>query len=182
MKVWRMTTCVCTVAMLAVLVQTAGGDGGQVRFSRRSGPYVITVFTTPTPLRVGRADVSVMVQDPETEQIAGNVEVSVHLTSRQGRVSTRAYPATRKQATNKLLEAATVDFPSPGWWTIAVKVKGTQGPSQVQFTTEVLAKSPPWFSFFPWIAWPLAPIGLFALREFVVFVNRSAGVKAAGRE
>ncbi len=39
------------------------GDGGAVRFSGQQGDWRITVFTSPTPLRAGPVDVSVLVQD-----------------------------------------------------------------------------------------------------------------------
>ena len=37
-------------------------DGGIVQFQKQAGPFFVTVFSAPVPLRVGAADLSVMVQ------------------------------------------------------------------------------------------------------------------------
>ena len=145
-----------------------------LRLSRRSGPYVVTVFTTPTPLRAGRADVSVLVQDEETGRIVDEVEVSVRLAAVGGGEAAASYAATRRRATNKLLKAAAVDFPAPGSWTVVAGVSGPKGFSRVRFNAEVLAAPPSWIQRLPWIGWPLAPIAVFGLREIAVHASSSA--------
>jgi hypothetical protein len=44
---------------------SAMADGGALRFSGRRGDRLIAVFTTPTPLRAGLTDLSVLVQEVE---------------------------------------------------------------------------------------------------------------------
>src|SRR5262249_22373888 len=51
------------VLALALRPCAAHGDGGAVRLAQQAGPYRVTVFTAPTPLRAGPVDVSVFVQD-----------------------------------------------------------------------------------------------------------------------
>ena len=46
----------------------ARADGGVVRLRQRAGGYQIAVFTSPTPIRAGPVDVSVLVQDAATEE------------------------------------------------------------------------------------------------------------------
>jgi hypothetical protein len=43
-------------------------DEGAVRLLERKGPYQIAVFTAPTPLSAGPVDVSVLVQNADTER------------------------------------------------------------------------------------------------------------------
>jgi hypothetical protein len=43
-----------------------GHHGGEVRLMEKAGPFVITVFSDPTPLRVGPVDLSVLVQDRDS--------------------------------------------------------------------------------------------------------------------
>jgi hypothetical protein len=188
-KLVRLVACVSTIWVLLAPVRPARGDGGIVRASRRSGPYVVTVFTTPTPLRVGRADVSLMVQTAETDRVVTDAETTIRLRKPGRGNPTACYPATRAQATNKLLAAAIVEFPSPGAWTVEADVKGALGSSHVQFTADVRAAAPRWVDLLPWITWPLGLIAAFAFREAVVFLRRRrpeervrSSVPSAGRE
>src|SRR5262245_5830682 len=41
---------------------TARADGGAEQFERSAGPFVVTVFTTPSPLRAGLVDISLLIQ------------------------------------------------------------------------------------------------------------------------
>jgi hypothetical protein len=169
----RALLCLCAALPLFVPARQARGDGGIVRVSRRAGPYFVTVFTTPTPLRAGRADVSVMVQIGATGRVVTDHRTTVLLTKPGDSGPAKSYRATRAQATNKLLRAAIIEFPSPGTWTVEVAVQGTSGPSRVAFNADVLPAPPQWFELLPWIVWPLLPIGLFALREIAVGANAS---------
>ena len=52
-----------SIVLLAVVFlaqPTAFADGGAVQFRTNAGPYVITVFTSPSPLSAGPADISVL--------------------------------------------------------------------------------------------------------------------------
>lgn len=169
----RITSGLWAFLVLGLVAHSARGDGGKVRVSRRAGPYLVTVFTTPTPLRAGLADISVLVQDPKTEEIASDVNVNVLVKVADSSQPSRSYRASLGQATNKLLRAVTVQFLSSGSWTVTVIVKGPPGGGQLKFTANVLEAPPPWRKRLPWIAWPLLPIGLFALREIAEHLNSS---------
>src|SRR5215831_20221905 len=90
----------------------ARADGGAVRLREKTGGYQLTVFTSPTPLRAGPVDVSVLVQDAATEEYVPNARVTVRLTAR-GTGQVLEYPATGEAATNKLLRAAEFQLPEP---------------------------------------------------------------------
>ncbi len=48
--------------VLGAATSVAWADGGAVRFLERRGDRLVTVFTSPTPLRAGPVDVSVLLQ------------------------------------------------------------------------------------------------------------------------
>jgi len=142
-------------------------DGGAVRLRERAGGYQITVFTSPTPLRVGAVDVSVFVQDPATGEGIPEARVTVSLRAPgSGRIL--EYPATTEAATNKLLRAAEFQLPAPGWWDVDVAVEGPPGPAIVRF--EVQAEEPPprWLDLWPWFGWPALVVALFGVHRALV--------------
>jgi hypothetical protein len=110
-------------------------NGGTVRLSRAAvGPYLVSVFTSPTPLRTGEIDVSVLVQDAAAERV---VDVPVWIEARP--VDANGEPvrieATRQQATNKLFKAAKFDVRGEGVWELSVQVgEGEGGPVSFQAT------------------------------------------------
>ena len=61
----------------AIAPAAAEADGGTVRHSERRGDRSITVFTSPTPLRAGLVDVSVLVLDANTGTPLVDVPVDV---------------------------------------------------------------------------------------------------------
>ena len=87
----------------------ARGDGGLLRLRQAAGRFEISVFTAPTPLRVGQIDVSVMVQADHAPVL--DAEVDVQLRGPGGELTATASAAA---ATNKLLYAALIEVPVPG--------------------------------------------------------------------
>jgi hypothetical protein len=79
----------------------------------------------------------------------------------------KRYEASTAAATNKLMQAALVEIPTAGAWTIDVKVEGPQGPAGGQCEVEVGPALPKWEALWCWIAWPGVVIALFALRVCV---------------
>jgi hypothetical protein len=152
--------------MLA-LAAPARGDGGTLRLSERVGPYRISVFTSPEPLRVGAADVSVFVQEASSNAVVADAAVRLTLAPAAGDGPVLVYTATAEQAVNKLLRAAAVELPAAGLWRIAVDVEGPRG--AVHCVVEVLIAEPlpRWRQMWPWFTWPAVPIVLFVLHQLV---------------
>lgn len=117
------------LAGLLVLLITAPllANGGTVRISREPvGPYLVSVLSSPTPLRTGTVDISVLVQDSAQEVVPGvPVLVQAHP------IGIDAQPirhgATRQQATNKFFLAAKFDVATPGEWEFRVLVGEGEG-------------------------------------------------------
>jgi hypothetical protein len=153
------------VPLALAYAQQAHGDGGLLRLSERSGPYQITVFTSPTPLRAGPVDFSVLVQDAATSAVLPDARVVFRLTPPGETGPAADHLATTEAATNKLLKAAQFELPSRGTWQVEILVEGSLGRTRTRFPVEVSAAMPRWFDMTPWIVLPLVPIALFGLHE-----------------
>ena len=105
--------------LLLALTPALLADGGAIQSRQEAGPFVITVFTSPAPLRAGPVDMSVLVQNRDTLETVLDAAVSVHLQRADSEITA---PATRAQAQNKLLYAANIDLAEPGEWQYSVAV------------------------------------------------------------
>jgi hypothetical protein len=150
----------------------AWGDGGALVLHQRAGSVNISLFASPSPLRVGIADLSVLLQDAETQEVLLNGAIELEL-SKPGEKPIRVN-ATPGQATNRLLYAATVDIPSAGNWDIAARCRVGQEQVVVRGQLTVLTPEPPLFDYWAYfLIVPLA-IGLFALNQALKTRRRSA--------
>src|ERR1700677_701325 len=138
-------------------------DGGVVRFSEVRNGRRITVLTTPTPMRAGPIDVSVLVQDADSGTPLTEVPIVVHARAAHELQSRVSAPATSEAATNKLMRAATLQLSEPGWWHVDVTVDQ----ETVGFDAEVDEALPAWLDMSLWIGWPLVAVGLFALHRWL---------------
>lgn len=156
---------VCSLGWLLLAAGTSGAiaDGGTLRASRQSGEYRISVFTSPTPLRAGPVDVSVLVQDAASGDAQHDLQVEVQAVLRGDAATTIRRPATSQSATNKLFYAAQFDLPAPGLWKISVKVDDGRRTEPLQFAVEAADRAPPWQTLWPWFTWPVLVILLFLL-------------------
>jgi hypothetical protein len=142
-------------------------DGGAVRLSERAGAYQVTVFTSPTPLRAGPVDVSVLVVDAATGEHVPQARVTVRLRAR-ATGTVREHPATAAAATNKLFHAAVFELPEPGWWDVEVAVEGPHGPALLCSSLQADERTPRWLELWPWFAWPALAVALFGLHRALV--------------
>src|SRR5262245_47054970 len=75
-------------------------DGGTVRLSERQGSYQITVLTSPTPLRAGPIDVSVLLQKAGSTELVLDGQIAIEAT--RDHASRTVYRnATAEASTNK---------------------------------------------------------------------------------
>jgi hypothetical protein len=154
------------VAALAIATSTLQADGGTVRASERSGERLVTVFTSPTPLRAGLIDVSVLLLDANTGTPLSDVPVIVEAVSADSRRRfTRG--ASKEAATNKLMCAAELEL-TPGKWHLNVFVGDSATSWPIGFDVDVAEPIAPWIDTGLWIAWPFAAIGLFAVHRMLV--------------
>jgi hypothetical protein len=127
-----------------------------VQFRQQVGPLMVTVFSAPVPLRVGSADFSVLVQTVRDASPLLNAEVALQLSG--AGTSEIRLPATRTQATNKLLYAAHPVLPSPGQWWLTVQVKSNGQTLDVHGKITVLPHEAAWIAYWPYVV-PV-PVGV----------------------
>ena len=154
---------VCVAAMAKVY-----GDGGTLQFRRPAGPFVITVFSAPVPVRVGSADLSVMLERAADRSTVSDAKVMVHVVRRQanGIVEVTA-PATHALATNKLLYAANVTLRSAGQWRVTVDVTTKDSSVSTAGDVTVLPAEPPAVAHWPYFALVPLMVLLFAANQWL---------------
>jgi hypothetical protein len=161
---WLRRTLLVAVALVAQVV-TTHAHGGRVQLHQAAGPFVVTVFTTPTPLQAGPVDVSVLVQDRGDGQPVLDGEVDVWLWREDGR--TVGGRATRAVAQPQLLYSTVVHVPEAGQWALEVTV--TQGQHSARVRGQVLAASPRPCVLAYWRSLSLPPVvaTLFAVHQWL---------------
>jgi hypothetical protein len=125
------------------------------------------VFTQPAPLRAGPAEISVLVQDHDSQRPVLDAEVLVLLQQRGSDGPPIRAEATRQNAANKLMYATKVELPVSGQWQLRVMVH--QGAVTADVAGLVMAE-PSWpllLSFWPWLTLPPLAIGLFGLHQWL---------------
>jgi hypothetical protein len=129
------------LGLLLAMAVPALANGGTVRISSAPvGPWFVTVYSSPTPLRTGEVDISALVQDSADAVL--DVTVAVHAEALDTVADAIIAPATRAQATNKLFKAAKFDIEVPGRWRFRVRVGGVDGVGgEVGFEADVVRRS-----------------------------------------
>jgi hypothetical protein len=156
------TVCL-TISLSLVCAAPVLADGGQVQFSQIVAPYRVTVFTSPTPLRPGPVDISVLLQRSDTEEVVHDAVIDFELRSVEAQRVVRAR-ATRANSTNRLLQSAALTIPSAGRWHVTARV---QEASATDAGFDLTVHEPPnrTLTVFACLMVPVLVVALFALRE-----------------
>ena len=156
------------VALIAILVAaTARADGGEMCVTKVAGPFEITVFTAPSPPRVGPIDISVLVVDHGRHAPVLDADVQVELRSPTPPALPRTATASHAGAVNKLLYATALEAPSAGPWVLEARVR--KGGERASVSCELAVESPlgPLLAYWPYLALPVVAIGFFALQQWI---------------
>jgi hypothetical protein len=152
------------VLALGIWAAAAYGDGGTMLLHQDAGPFTITLFATPQPLRVGTADLSVMVQDRSSQEVL--LDPAIDLTVAAG-ASQDTVRLARGQASNRLLQAATVHFSKIGKWRLMLVVR--RGKDTASLSTECAVEPGRSRAMLVWF-YVLLPVGivlLFVLHQWL---------------
>jgi hypothetical protein len=160
----RRPLALALLGLLLVASSPARGDGGELRCSRRAGPFLVSVFSAPVPMRAGPVDVSVLVQDAETRQPILDAEVGVAFVP-SGRGAAVEARAAHAAARNRLLYGALVDLPATGAWTLVATLERKGRSARLACSVDAAPPVPAPLAHWPALALPPLAIGLFALRE-----------------
>ncbi len=139
-------------------------DGGTVQFRRNAGPFWVSLFTTPAPLRPGRGELSVLLESEANHQPLLDAAVRIVIRKDDRTINLEA---TRAQATNKLLYACQVDILSSGRWDVEVIVDRNGQRASATGTLSVLDPLPPLLMYWPYFAIVPVFILLFAIHQFL---------------
>ena len=124
--------------MLVVGSTAVRADGGAMLLHRDAGPFTITLFAEPQPLRTGDADFSVMVQDRTSGEVLLDPAIDVTIAPASPGTSPQTVRLAKGQASNRLLQAGTVHFASAGKWHVSLLVRraSQQATLDTDFTVE----------------------------------------------
>jgi len=151
------------VMILFVVAQPASAHGGGVPqlTNAPAGPYTVSVWTQPDPIRAGKLHITVAVMESpgpgSTAREAGDVvldaTVRVQLEPLSQTAQTLLASATRDNAVNKLFYEADLELPAEGQWHVLIEVEGPAGAGQANFDIEALPPSK--FGALQRVAWPV---------------------------
>jgi hypothetical protein len=153
------------LVLLFICTNLLRADGGVVQFRKEAGPFLVTLFSRPSPLRTGPADLSVLVESAQTRTPILNATVSLHLRSVSGREADAA--ATHALATNKLLYAGLPVISEPGTWEVQVTVSHQAAHAVAGGSIQVLPGPPAILHYWPYFAIVPCLIGLFILNQYL---------------
>jgi hypothetical protein len=121
----------CALAAFLVLAMgatAARADGGAMLLHQDAGAFTITLFAAPQPLHTGDADLSVMVQNRNSGEILLDPVIDLTVGAQE------TVRLAKGQAANRLLQATTVHFSTPGNWRLNLSVR--RGNDTAQLVTE----------------------------------------------
>lgn len=146
--------------VLGIWAAAARGDGGTMLLHQDAGPFTITLFAAPQPLRTGMADLSVMVQDRSSGEVLLDSIIDVTLTPETAGTSPETVRLARGQASNRLLQASAVHFPKAGKWRVTLLVR--RGNDAVHLATECTVEADRSRNLLIWF-YVLLPAGIIVL-------------------
>ena len=157
------------VLMLGMGATVALADGGTVLLHQDAGAFTITLFAAPQPLRAGAADFSVMVQDRSSGEVLLDPVIDLTVASEEAGPSHQTVRLAKGQASNRLLQASTLDFPSAGKWHLTLLVR--RGNDEARLSTDCTVAPDRSRSTLVWfyVLLPVAIILLFVLHQFLKF-------------
>jgi len=191
MKSTRSAQTLAAVLLFLLLPGHAKAHLGIVLSREAREPFVITVFTSSELVRGQAADVSVLVQRRDSNEVILDATVCFVLTPPRGSISQQAdpfcgqpapvalattsgsrdgqsmIPARREQSSNKLLYAAPINFPMAGPWELEISVQ--HGTDSAKLTCEIPVGLPArrLAGLVPYLALPLLLIALFAINQWL---------------
>lgn len=109
--------------LLLACAHVALADGGRLRLHERAGPFTVSLFTTPDPLRVGQADFSVAIEGAGDQGLVEDAQVTFLLTPSDADAPPIVLHASHTASTSRFLQAANFSLPHAGVWRITVVVQ-----------------------------------------------------------
>jgi hypothetical protein len=185
MKRFRFASFLPFLLLPGLFAINALADGGVVRLRQAQGPFIITIFTASELVQGDVVDVSVLVQKRDSSDAILDATVDLLLTPPAGLsdgpmgplcglsagpgtgsdADAATIPATREQASDKLLYATPVHFGTAGNWRLKALVK--RGSETVEAACDIPVGSPPprLAGLLPYLAAPAFLVALFTINQ-----------------
>lgn len=165
------------MAGLWISITSGFADGGVVLARQVVNGLDLTVFASPSPLRAGPVDVSVLVQNPENGAAVLDAQVAVSWSSKSsdspdwmppcctmdsGR---EKIPATRGHSQNQFLYSAIVPIRSAGSSELVIRVEAAGRKALLSSDVTALPPQAPAQAYWPFLALPPFAVAGFALHQ-----------------
>ena len=167
----RPRTALALLALLA-LPEVSRADLGALVADGVAGPYRLSVLVSPAPLRAGRSQWSVLVQNA-----AGGVVEDADIEVSFSRAGHSAHRITRsaRAGSHPFYLSSEADLPADPSWRVEVNVRGSAGSEALVFDVGVAPGGGTWPTHWPALLAPLVAIGLFALHQSLALRARRSG-------
>lgn len=154
-------------------------DGGVILARETLNGLAVTVFASPVPLRAGPVDVSVLVQDTDTQKAVLDAEVNIAWSSVSSfspewmppccsmDKATDKIAATLAHSQNKLLYSAIVPVRSSGPSEFVIAVKAGEREALLSCDVTAGPPRPPALAYWPWLALPPLAVAGFAVHQCI---------------
>jgi hypothetical protein len=152
----------------ALATADARADGGAVCASGPVGRTRVTLFTSPTPLRVGTVDLSVLVQDAATGESLPDAAVKFRIRGDADATGSMEVDARSGASANRLLQSALLRLASPGEVVIEAFVRARGSEGSVSCAARIEDAAPALLAHWPLVALPPVCVGLFAWHQALV--------------
>jgi hypothetical protein len=151
--------------LLAMGASAARADGGAMLLHQDAGAFTVTLFAAPQPLRTGDADFSVMVQDRSSGEILLDPVIDLTVAPAVASATQQIVRLTKGQASNRVLQASTVQFSRSGKWRLTLAVR--RGNDTGQLSTECSVEPDRSRATLVWfyVLLPVAIILLFVIHQ-----------------
>lgn len=133
------TTTPALLLLLAVLLGPGLllANGGTLRVANAEvGPYWVSIFTDPTPVRADTLDVSILITEIEGLDVVPGLDVTVRADPVGHDGTAQALTATREAADDPRYYAAKFSLGTTGTWRLTVDVRGDTGGGDVAFEVD----------------------------------------------
>jgi hypothetical protein len=140
--------------VLAIGAIAARADGGAMLLHQDAGAFTVTLFAASQPLHTGDADLSVMVQNRNSGEILLDPVIDLTVGAQE------TVRLAKGQAANRLLQATTVHFSTPGKWRLNLSVR--RGNDTAHLVTECTVEPDHSRAGLVWF-YVLLPVGIILL-------------------
>ncbi len=146
---WRQGWVLLLLLWVAATGQAFGHGGGAPQIvNEPAGPYLVSAWTNPDPLRIGTIHMTVAISEPAGEGFSADAVAGEAVLGAAVRVVLESQDnpairpvgglATHEKAMNRLFYEADLEVPETGIWRVTLLIDGPGGTGETGFEVQVL--------------------------------------------